>query len=354
MNQIQQLDLFSGIGGFRLATEQAANALKIPFNSVGFSEIDRFATQSYKTFFDTSSEVEIGDIVSFCEDTKRIEALPNFNLLTGGFPCQPFSMMGAKKGFDDSRGGMFFEILKIIDIKKPGVVLLENVKNLKTHDSGKTISRICSLLESHGYSTVTHDVFNTSAFGLPQTRNRVYILAVHETLPNVDINKDTILAHYNAIERKSVNTYKTVLDILEQSVSEKYYLSAKIKPTILAHGSGNFVSKSEINQAIARPLTATMVKMHRACQDNYYSDTYIKSNGAKNDSHLPANTLAKRRIRKITPREAFMLQGFPNNYARIASNDGLSNHQLYKQSGNAVSVNVVYAIIHYILSTLNK
>ena len=83
MNQIQQLDLFSGIGGFRLATEQAANSLNIPFNSVGFSEIDRFATQSYKTFFDTSSEVEIGDIVSFCEDTKRIEALPNFNLLTG-------------------------------------------------------------------------------------------------------------------------------------------------------------------------------------------------------------------------------------------------------------------------------
>lgn len=354
MKHIKLLDLFSGIGGFRLATQLVAKDLDIPFNCLGFSEIDRFATQSYKSFFNTSEEHELNDIVAFCEDKKRIESLPNFNFLTGGFPCQPFSMMGAKKGFDDNRGGVFFEILKIIDIKKPGVVLLENVKNIVTHNNGKTISKVCSQLKSNGYSCVKYDVFNSSNFGLPQTRNRIYILAVHESLNSIDFNMAKIHAHFKATKNKSIQTYKTVLDILEKTVDEKYYLSEKIKPTILAHGSGNFISKSEINQLIARPLTATMVKMHRACQDNYYSDAFIKSNGAKNDSLISPSALAKRRIRKITPREAFMIQGFPGDYARQASNDGLSNHQLYKQAGNAVSINVVYAIVHYILSALNK
>lgn len=353
MNQIKQLDLFSGIGGFRLAAERAASSLNIPFKSVGFSEIDRFATQAYKAFFNTTEEEEIGDIMSFCKDTMQIEALPDFNLLTGGFPCQPFSMMGAKKGFDDNRGGLFFEILKIIDIKKPDIVLLENVKNIKTHDNGKTLCRICKLLGEHGYPSVTYDVFNTSEFGIPQTRNRVYILALRSKPKDFTFSGESVKDHYNMLKSKNVNEYNNVLDILEADVDEKYYLSERIKPTILANGGGNFISKSEINKIIARPLVATMGKMHRACQDNYYSEIFIKTRGNKNDSSEPFESLVKKRIRKLTPNEAFLLQGFPSEFAQIARKNGISNAQLYKQAGNAVSVNVPYAIMLYLMH-LNK
>jgi DNA (cytosine-5)-methyltransferase 1 len=353
MKQIKQVDLFSGIGGFRLATESVANSLNIPFKSIGFSEIDKFATQAYKAFYNTTKEEEIGDIISFCGEKKRIEELPDFNLLTGGFPCQPFSMMGAKKGFADSRGGLFFEILKIIDLKKPDIVLLENVKNIKTHDNGKTLCRICELLGEHGYPSVTYDVFNTSDFGLPQTRNRVYILALREKPKDFVFRSKVVKAYYDELKSKGIREYNSVLDILEADVDEKYYLSERIKPTILANGGGNFISKSEINKIIARPLVATMGKMHRACQDNYYSDIFIKTRGNKNDSSEPIESLVKKRIRKLTPNEAFLLQGFPREFAQIASKNGISNAQLYKQAGNAVSVNVPYAIMLYLMH-LNK
>ena len=140
-------------------------------------------------------------------------------------------------------------------------------------------------------------------------------------------------------------------NLLEKSVDEKYYLSERIKPTILSNGSKNFKSKSEINQLIARPLTATMVKMHRACQDNYYSDEFLNHpNPSKYlEKDIPKDEQAKHRIRKLTPLEALRLQGFDEDFCLNASKAGVSNHQLYKQAGNAVSVNTVYSIIHYLV-----
>jgi DNA (cytosine-5)-methyltransferase 1 len=141
-----------------------------------------------------------------------------------------------------------------------------------------------------------------------------------------------------------------VLDVLSKNVPSKYYLSEKIKPTILADGSKNFISKSEINPLIARPLTATMVKMHRACQDNYYSDNFLNAENPISFSKqfFTKEELRHQKIRKITPEEAFALQGFDNVFYQNAVNAGLSDHQLYKQAGNAVSVNTVYAILYYL------
>ena len=137
---------------------------------------------------------------------------------------------------------------------------------------------------------------------------------------------------------------------MAKTVDAKYYLSDKLKPTILADGSANFKSKSDINQLIARTLTASMHKMHRACQDNYYSQDFIDSHGAIN--HVLDYTkeqLAKLSIRKLTPQEAFMLQGFPAEFATIAQNARVANGALYKQAGNAVSVNVIYAVLYYLI-----
>lgn len=348
---VRLLDLFAGVGGFRLAAQRVSSDLNIDFTSVGFSENDRFATESYKAFYNTEGETEIGDIISFCESKKQICKLPDFNVLAGGFPCQPFSSMGRLKGFEDERGGVFFRIIDILLEKQPQIVLLENVKNLLTHDNRKTIGRVCKELKDAGYPFVEFDVFNSSDFGLPQNRNRVFILAMRDRADRFSFFSEIVKEHFEGLKDPSVQHYETVLDILERDVSDIFYLSRKIKPTILSNGTGNFHSNSEINQLIARPLVATMVKMHRACQDNYYSDSFINSGGRENDSKLPTAELIENPIRKLTPREALMLQGFPEEFALKAKAAGVSNHQLYKQSGNAVSVNVVYAILRYLVDS---
>ena len=144
----------------------------------------------------------------------------------------------------------------------------------------------------------------------------------------------------------------TVADILEVNVHPKYYLSDRLKPTILADGSQSFKSKSEINQLIARPLTATMHKMHRACQDNYYSDGFIKSANKQDylSKEYSKEELASQQIRRITPEEAFLLQGFRRDFVENARLQGVSDTSLYKQAGNAVSVNVIYAVLLYLIN----
>lgn len=350
MKTLRHLDLFAGIGGFRLGLERAAADARGAYRCVGFSEIDGPAMQTYRALHDTVGEVELGDLVAFSKARERIASLPEFDVLTGGFPCQPFSMMGAQRGFDDDRGGLFFNIVPILRSRRPPVVLLENVRHLRTHASGETMADIVRELRRIGYGFVDHDVFNTADFGLPQTRNRAYILALASPPEGFVYSAAAIKAHHAALKRRSVHAYRDVLDILEPAAGDDYLLSEKIKPTILSNGTGGFHSKSQINRSPARPLTATMVKLHRACQDNYYSLDYISSRGAVDDSGLDAKVLATKAIRKITEREALMLQGFDAAAADRARAAGVSRHQLYKQAGNAVSVNVPYAIVSYLLS----
>jgi DNA (cytosine-5)-methyltransferase 1 len=350
---INHLELFAGIGGFRQAIELLGKDFSIENNCVGFSEIDQYASKTYKANFNTENEVEIGDIVSFTSNKKNIEALDDFNLLTGGFPCQSFSMMGQQKGFEDKRGDVFYRITDILNIKQPQFILLENVKNLKTHDKGNTLKEIIRALKECGYPHFYFDVFNTSNFNLAQTRNRVFIFASRIELPlTFKFTQSSVINSFTPLNGHcTILRQKNVLDILEKEVEPKFYLSEKLKPTILSNGSKTFISNSEINQLIARPLTATMVKMHRACQDNYYSDEFLFSeNPLKYEtSSFSKQELATHKIRKLTPKEAFNLQGFNDTFVQNAQNAGISNHQLYKQAGNAVSVNTVYAILHHLI-----
>lgn len=355
--ELKHLELFAGIGGFRLALELLGEDFDIDMNCIGYSEIDSYATQSYKANFDTDNDIEIGDIVSFTEDKKNIKNLQDFSLLTGGFPCQAFSMMGLQKGFNDLRGNVFFKIIDILKEKKPKMILLENVRNLISHNKGATFQTIVSLIKDSGYSNVYYDIFNTNNFGLAQTRNRVFIFAFRDDLPEgFDFTQKLVKNSFDKIKTKtSLQLQNNVLDVLEKDVDGKYYISEILKPTILSNGTKNFSSKSEINPIIAKPLTATMVKMHRACQDNYFSDDFIHCDDPiKYKEHeFTMEQLLKKKIRKITPLEALNFQGFPKSYCENAQRVGISNHQLYKQAGNAVSVNTVYAILYYLLIEKN-
>ena len=160
-----------------------------------------------------------------------------------------------------------------------------------------------------------------------------------------------INSYKNIKKKKSLVSAKYTYELLDTIVDKKYYLSEKIKPTILADGTKTYRSKSTIDRLIAAPLTATMMKMHRACQDNYFSDDYLQSDDKIEYSKkvFTKEELAKKKIRRITPREAFRLQGFDDCFFSNALINGISDAQLYKQAGNAVSVNTVYAILYYLI-----
>ena len=183
-------------------------------------------------------KMEIGDIVKFTSIKKNIESLKNFNILTGGFPCQSFSMMGKQKGFKDKRGDVFYRITDILKIKKPPFVLLENVKNLKTHDKGNTLKVIIESLNKCGYPYVYFDIFNTANFNLAQIRNRVFIFASRIKLPkSFTFTQESVMNSFSSLNGEcTILRQKNVLDILDKKVEPKYYLSEKLKPTILQLG----------------------------------------------------------------------------------------------------------------------
>ena len=352
---MRHLELFAGIGGFRRALDLLSEDNIMPFESVGYSEIDANAVKTYTVNYNpATNEVVLGDIVAFTADTDRIANLPDFELLTGGFPCQTFSMMGKMAGFDEDRGQMFFRILDILRVKRPRYVLLENVKNLYTHDNKRTYQRIELELHNLGYNVIS-GIVNTVDYSLPQKRSRVLIFASLEPIPQIlgtSINSTAVKeAFNNIVDNSSLITANSTVEILSKDVAQKYFLSERIKPTILSDGSRNFISNSEINQEIARTLTASMHKMHRACQDNYYSLDYIESDGKINPAKTKSKEeLAKLPIRRLTPEEAFLLQGFPAQFVTNAHNAGVSDGALYKQAGNAVSVNAIYAVMYYLIS----
>jgi DNA (cytosine-5)-methyltransferase 1 len=340
-NSLKYLELFAGIGGFRSAIENASKHNGIQAECIGYSEIDANAIKTYKANFGVNeSELEIGDINSLDSELK-IKKLPKFDVLLAGFPCQPFSLMGEKEGFADSRGTMFFQIAKILEIKKPEFFILENVRGLKTHDGGKTFERIMQILTEDLDYNVRPELFNSADFGVPQVRRRLYFIGVK--------NKKTFgqISHLDFSSKVKKNRFQTAWHLLEREVDEKYYLSEKLIKTILAHGSGNYYSKSEINRILARPLTASMHKMHRANQDNYYSDDFI--HGEFDGEKVIPGTRSKKRIRKLTPLEAFRLQGFNDSFVVKAQKAGVSDTQLYKQAGNAITVNVAETILKTIL-----
>ena len=348
---MRHLELFAGIGGFRRAIDLVGQDYHVPVICVGFSEIESKAVLTYKTNYNTEGELELGDIVKFTSDERNVVELPDFDLLTGGFPCQTFSMMGAMAGFQEDRGQMFFRIMDIVKVKHPMYILLENVKNLMTHDRGKTIRRILQELSAEGY-IVHHDVFNTANYGLPQVRNRTIIFARSSELGEFDFTTELVSQHFNALERDNctLSFYNNTIDVLAKKAADKYYLSQRIKPTILSDGSGKFKSNSEIDKLVARTLTASMHKMHRACQDNYYSDMFINSKGEiRPSTWMSKEELAEIPIRRLTPQEAFMLQGFPSSFASDARKAGVADGALYKQAGNAVSVNTIYAVLSYLI-----
>lgn len=217
---IRFIDLFAGVGGIRLGAENALSKRNITNKCVLSSEIDEKACQTYELNFD---EYPSGDI-------HGIEEIEPFDLLLAGFPCQPFSYAGKRRGFGDTRGTLFFEIERILKKYKPKAFLLENVRGLYTHDDGRTFETIVTKLHDLGYGT-TDLVLNSSDFGVPQNRVRLYILGILGATPKTTLVTSYGSADSHAFKRKITNADKTAVctvgDILEPDVPEEYYCSER-------------------------------------------------------------------------------------------------------------------------------
>lgn len=294
------VSLCSGCGGLDIGFINAG------FKIIWANDVDKFAIQSYKA--NIGDHIVHGDI-----NTIELNEIPNHDILIAGFPCQPFSIMGNEKGFDDHRGSLFFRICEIIKFHKPEVVVLENVGRLLKHKKGQSFKIIENELKSLGYQ-VFYKILDSSDYGVPQTRNRLFIVCFKNNNVNFDYPEPIPLK-------------LKLHDLLEKNVDKKYYLSEKIKKTILSYGSGGYSSKPEVDLDVARPLCATMAKMHRAGQDNYVTTEYG--------------------LRRLTPRECARLQGFDESYKIV-----VSDNQAYKQFGNAVTVKVAYSVAKAIQENL--
>ena len=255
------LSLFSGIGAF----EKALEKIGVEYELVNYCEIDKFASKSYSAIHGVSEKLNLGDITKINE-----KALPkDIDLITYGFPCQDISLSGKQKGLFDENGkqtrsGLFFEALRIIKETQPKVAIAENVKNLTSNKFKEQFQIVLNSLERAGYSNYWQ-VLNAKDYGMPQNRERVFIVSIRK---DIDSGKFTF--------PKPVALELTLKDMLEDEVDEKYYMSEKMIDYICATGTKNFSYEPEIDLEVARPLTNSMHKCHRASTDNYVSDSFMK------------------------------------------------------------------------------
>lgn len=306
------LDLFSGIGGFRLGLERNGHT------PVGYVEIDKFARQSYNAMYDTTGEWTATDITKV-SDEEWSKFNGSVDIIAGGFPCQAFSIAGKRLGFFDStKGTLFFEIARAAQQIKPRYLFLENVKGLLNHDGGNTFRTILNTLDELGYD-VEWRVLNSKNFGVPQNRERVYIIghlredSGREVFPFFGENRE---ADQPVVNTKN-NSSDVVQKVMVKEATKKGYDIATVDDSINISQPNSKTRRGRVGHGIANTLVT----------------------GAEQ-----ATLTSDGRIRMLTPRECWRLQAFPDELFDKAKAAGLSDSQLYKQAGNSVTVNVIEAI----------
>lgn len=319
------IDLFAGIGGIRLAFQNLKG--KCIFSS----EWDKYSKLTYEANF---GEVPFGDITR--PDIKKY--IPDeFDVLCAGFPCQSFSIAGKRGGFEDTRGTLFFDVAEIIKQKQPKAIFLENVKGLKSHDKGKTLSTILNTLRNDlGYYVPEPKIINAKEFGVPQNRERIFI---------VGFRKDLGIESFNY--PKSTNSETQLSDILEtDEVSVKYYLSTTYLDTLRKHKARHANKGNGFGYQI---LSDEGVANAVVCGGMGRERNLIIDNKLTN--FVPVTKITgevnREGIRKMTPREWARLQGFPDNFKIV-----VSDAQAYKQFGNSVAIPAIQATANIIVQKL--
>ena len=314
-DKLKLVELFAGTGAFSLAFEKTKR-----FKTIYANDFDINSKKIYDMNFDI--KLFLGDL-----NTINIKEIPKMDILTGGFPCQPFSIAGKQKGFKDNRSNVFWKIIEIIKEHKPRFVVLENVKNLKSHDYGKTFKTIEKGITDLKYY-ISHQILNTYKItNIPQNRERIYIICFRE--------KDDYKKFRFPIK---TDRHIEIKDFIEDNIDDKYYYTDKLKIW------------EKINQGVSKHIDTNTIYQYRRY--------YIRENKKNICPTLTANMgtgghnvpLLKdnKGIRKLTPKECFKLQGFPQTFNLPI----ISDNKLYKLAGNAVTVSVVEKIAEEIVKLL--
>lgn len=381
------IDLFAGIGGFRFGMESAGH------ECVAFCEIDKFARASYKAIHNTEGELELHDITTVTDE--EIRNIGHVDVICGGFPCQAFSIAGHRRGFEDTRGTLFFEIARFASILKPKYLFLENVKGLLNHDKGNTFETILSALDELGYD-VEWQVLNSKDFGVPQNRERVFIIGhlrgqrgrkvfpiggenEKSSAKRLGINilgntknpngtaqgtRDIVHDPKGIVGTLTATDYKGPKQVAIPNEIKKYgvlqpnfnqsgvvYETDGISPTIRTMQGGGLEPEIRVREATKQGYAEASVgdsvnlshpnsKTRRGRVGEGIANTLVTG-----DSQ--GVVMPNFRIRKLTPRECWRLQGFPD-WTFDKAQEVNSNSQLYKQAGNSVTVNVIKEIARYL------
>ena len=365
-DNIRYLDLFSGIGGFREGLTRAGG-----FTCTGYCEIDEFADKSYRALFDTEGEW-------FCSDIKKADPdeIPEFDLLCAGFPCQPFSIAGNLGGFSDPRGTLFFEIARLAAARKPAYLLLENVPNLLSHDGGRTFASILHALDRLGYG-VEWQVLNSSDFGVPQSRKRLYLIGYLDERCRGKVFPFTETAGTSPVQIRHGSQGKRVYSpegvsctltaqaggmggktglyaqgLPIRSNTKAGYKTAYPGDSVRLSYPTTDKKRGRVGRQIAHTLTTSADQGVLCCVDlnenpefTGYSRciTTNQSSGIHTHRREISGVWDGMRIRRLTPRECLRLQGWTDDRINLIL-PIQSDAQLYKQAGNGVTVNVVEAI----------
>lgn len=370
------LDLFAGIGGFRLGMERAGH------KCVGYCEIDKYARLSYNAIHNTEGEIDYKDITEVTNEEFR-KLRGKVDVICGGFPCQAFSIAGNQLGFEDARGTLFYEIARAAEQVKPRYLFLENVRNLLSHDKGKTFERMLKILDELGYDA-EWQVLNSKNFGVPQNRERVFIIGhlrgecTYRVFP---IRREDEKLNTNGEIKQIGNIGKSDNFGGNPQVTRVYDING-ISPTLNTMQGGGREPKILVREATKQGYAVANVgdsinfshpnsKPRRGRVGKNIANTLLTSDEQcvvlpqiiqkphgfnKGGVHNIAPTLTKSSyqennflkiegvsIRKLTPRECWRLQGFPD-WAFDKAQEVNSNSQLYKQAGNSVTVNVIEEI----------
>lgn len=308
---------FSGVGGIELGFEQ------VGFDVIYSNEIDKNAA---KTFLkNNNSKLVVDDIYNV-----KSNDIPDVDVIVGGFPCQAFSIAGYRKGFEDERGEVFFQLARIIKDKMPRVIFIENVKNLVSHDNGNTFKVIKETLENYGYYLKTM-VLNASEYGnIPQNRERVYIIGF--------LNKDDF-KNFDKIERLELK--KSISDIVDfnKKVDEKYYYRKEKN-----------IFYDELEKEITKKNTLYQWRRKYVRENKSNLCPTLTANMGMGGHNVPL-VLTKYGIRKLTPKECFLFQGYPSNFELP---ENLAQSHLYKQAGNSVVIPVIKRLAENIKKAIEK
>lgn len=323
---LEFIDLFAGLGGFRIAFEKSG------CRCVFSSEIDKYVREVYR---DNFGEYPAGDITEISTNE-----IPDHDILCAGFPCQPFSIAGKRKGFEDSRGTLFFDIARILKDKQPKAFLLENVRGIVSHDAGSTIKTIENILDSLGYN-FRYKIMNSIDYGIPQNRERWYCVGFRKDL-NIkfedDDKKDELVFYFPPKQSLKLN----IEDFIDKDV-KGYDATEKAMENIYVH-LDKFIQKKGINKE--KLIIANEIRPSRC---HFRNDGIVPCFTAKMGTGGNNVPVIVDYSRKLTENECLRIMGFPPNY-RIKPN----NQQSYKQIGNSVIVTLIELFAKEIKRILNK